>query len=190
MDNGVTQRPPPVCTGRGGRLFTCSLVRLHAPVLALPRWLPSSPATYVIRQVQKVARDAEMLRRVCEARRELGGCETLNGSQKSRIFRRVAGSLVPIVKVGCRSRTAASLRAVHVTAPPCFTEWLAPPGVHTSQNDCFARAPEVKIWSISLLTLTHGVGTANAPCILSLLHAPFAAPPRWLPASPSTRKRV
>ena len=72
--------------------------------------------------------------------------------ETSRIFRRVAGSLVPIVKVGCRLRTATSLGAVHVTAPPCFTEWLAPPGVHTSQNDCFARAPEVKIWSISLLT--------------------------------------
>ena len=51
MDDGVTLRPPPVCTGRGGRLFShgvrtadtpCSLVLLHAPVLAPPRWLTAS----------------------------------------------------------------------------------------------------------------------------------------------------
>ena len=39
-------------------------------------------------------------------------------------------------------------------------------------------------------SFTHGLGTACTPWILVGLHAPRWAPPRWLPASPATRKHV
>ena len=86
----VSLRPPPVCTGRGGRLFThgagtayapCSPVFFSTrPAWAPPRWPLASPATYVTRQVQKVARDAEMRRRVCEVKRASSGSDVSAGS--------------------------------------------------------------------------------------------------------------
>ena len=63
-----TEREPP--TLRAALLFSTR------PAWAPPRWLLACPATFVTRQVQKVARDAETLRRACEARRESSGCET------------------------------------------------------------------------------------------------------------------
>ena len=50
------------------------------PAWAPPRWLLASPATYGTRQVQKIARDAEMRRRVCEAKRASSGSDVSGSS--------------------------------------------------------------------------------------------------------------
>ena len=112
-NNGVTLRPPPVCTRRCGRWWThgvgtvynpCILVGLHVPLRAPPRWHPASPATRKLLNpglcdAFSVARRAcarTLTRRhVCYARKEASCSEVFNGSrkvQKLATGRRIARS--------------------------------------------------------------------------------------------------
>ena len=93
-------------------------------------------------KVQKFARDAEMLKRVCEARREISGCETLDGSREC-----------PESTDGSQDRSFAErlLREMHITDSyqpsgctcHCATllhRVVGPPGVHTQNASRRAHA--------------------------------------------------
>ena len=128
MDDGVTLRPPPVCTGRGRRLSThgagtacapCSPVALHALRRLLDGLLRLS---YDVRslfhmakcQVQKDARDALSMRNTVRSLTP-GGWSKVAKVLEVPQTQFVRAAMV----VSSISLAHSPLRAVGVTAPPC-----------------------------------------------------------------------
>ena len=90
--------------------------------------------------VQKFARGAEMLRRVCEARIEISCCETLDGSREhpeDSDGSRDCSFAVRLVRQDADYGQLPAFGLYMSLRHPVSLRGWGPPGVHTSQNDCF-----------------------------------------------------